>query len=94
MMRDRLIVLINQLKTSDRTKNKEFGEKTGIKKETVRALADGRQKFNEDYIRAITESFPQYKMWFVFGETHPEIGQISPELEQVADDFRETGTDT
>lgn len=94
MMRDRLIVLINQIKASDRTKNKDFEARTGIKKETVRALADGRQKFNEEYIQAITDSFPEYKMWFVFGEEHPEIGQVSPELDQTAGDYQGTGTDT
>lgn len=94
MMKERLIVLVNQSATSQRTKNKEFGELTGIKKETVRALADGRQKFNEDYIQAITEAFPQYKMWFAFGETYPEIGQLSPDLEETSNNYGKTGTDT
>lgn len=92
-MRQRLIELLNRF-TNERTKYKEFEELTGIKRTAVKALYEGRQRFNEEHIEAICAAFPQYKIWFVFGETHPEIGQISPELEQVADDFRETGTDT
>ena len=33
-------------------------------------------------------------MWFAFGETYPEIGQVSPELDQIVDNYEETGMDT
>lgn len=92
MMKERLIALINHSTTNERTKNKEFSELTGLSKEVIRALAYGRQKFNEEHIRLITAAFPQYKMWFVFGQTEPETEQTSPELEG-ADSDGETGAD-
>ena len=93
MMRERLIDLVNRT-TTPRTKHKEFSEMTGLERRTVKALLDGAQRFNEDHIKAISAAFPQYKMWFVFGEIHPDIGQISPELDQTAGDYQGTGTDT
>jgi len=80
MMHERFIELVNRF-TEERTKYKDLEELTGIKRSTLKALFEGRQRFNEEHICAISKAFPQYKMWFVFGETHPELGQISPELE-------------
>lgn len=82
MMLERFIVLVNQ-NTQPNSKYKDFEEITGIKRSTVKALYEGRQRFNEEHINAISRAFPQYKMWFVFDEPNPEIGQISPKIEEV-----------
>ena len=94
MNKDRLIVLIDSLGEPERKKYIAFSEVTGIKKDTLKNLCRGQQRFNDEHLEAIAAAYPQYKMWFAFGETHPEIGQISPELDHVADDYRGTGTDT
>ena len=94
MKKERLIALIDSLGESDRKKYVAFAEITGIKKDTLRNLCRGQQRFNDEHLEAIANVYPQYKMWFAFGETHPEIGQISPALDQVADDYSGTGTDT
>lgn len=93
MMRERLIALVNHT-CSTTSFHKEFAELTGIDRKKVKNLMDGNQRFNEDHIKAISEAFPQYKMWFAFGETYPEIGQTSPELEETANNYGKTGTDT
>ena len=93
-MKDRLIVLIDSQGSSERKRFSEFAEITGIKRDTIKALYRGIQRINEDHIGAISAAYPQYKMWLVFGEVHPEIGQISPELDQTAGDYQGTGTDT
>lgn len=93
MKAERLIALINSLGESERKKYVKFAEMTGIKKDTLRNLCREQQRFNDEHLEAISEAFPQYKMWFAFGETHPEIGQISPELEETLDSYGETGTD-
>ncbi len=92
MMKERLIELINYECPNERTKNKEFEEKTGINKETIRALCYGRQKFNEGHINAISAAFPEYKHWLVFGEELPEAGQISPMTKAAQVDYRKPGT--
>jgi len=94
MMTERLIVLINQTAKSDRTRYKEFEEATGIAKSTLRAICDKRQKLNEDHISAIIDRFPQYAYWLTTGKTIVNEGQISPELENIASEYGETGTDT
>lgn len=81
MRKDRLIALINHVCSDERTRYKDFAELTGISRNTIRAVCDGRQRVNEDLEDRICELYPQYKMWFVFGEVYPEIGQISPDLE-------------
>lgn len=94
MMYERLIVIVNHSATSDKTRYKEFEELTGIPKSTVRAICDGRQKLNETHIQSVLEVFPQFAYWLTTGETIPVAGQVSPELESVANDYRKTGTDT
>lgn len=83
MRKDRLIALINYECGNSRTRYKDFSEKTGISKETLRAICDGRQRINEEIEDKIIGLYPQYKMWFVFGETYPELGQLSPDIEEV-----------
>ncbi|WP_271271907.1 hypothetical protein [Aliamphritea hakodatensis] len=75
-------------------KHKEFSELSGLDRKKVKNLLDGNQRFNEEHIHLITTAFPQYKMWFVFGQTQPETEQTSPELEEGADSTGETGTNT
>lgn len=86
MMRERFIVLVNS-ETEERTKYKDLEALTGIKRSALKALYEGRQRFNEEHIAAISEAFPQYKMWFVFGETYPDLGQISPEIEELREAY-------
>lgn len=83
MISDRLIVLINWYGTSPRKKFTEFSEKTGLESKTLKNLFHKQQRVNEEHIDAICKAFPEYKHWLVFGETDPEKGQISPELEDV-----------
>lgn len=78
MIKERLIEIINKECENERSMYKDFEKITSIKKETIRALANGRQKFNEEQITAIAKAFPQYKHWLVFGEELPVCGQISP----------------
>jgi len=80
MMRERFIELVN-CSAEERTKYKDLEELTGIKRATLKALYEGRQRFNEEHIAAISSAFPQFKMWFVFGEVYPELGQVSPKIE-------------
>jgi transcriptional regulator with XRE-family HTH domain len=64
---------------------------TGIAEYTWRAVETGKQKANEEHIEALTKIWPEYKYWIVFGETCPENGQISPEIEETRKNLS-TGT--
>lgn len=80
-MNERLIALINWYGSSERKRFGEFSDKTGLERDTIKNLYHQRQRINQDHISAIAAAFPEFKMWFVFGETHPELGQVSPEIE-------------
>ncbi|CAG0941152.1 hypothetical protein BROC_01301 [Candidatus Brocadiaceae bacterium] len=64
-------------------------EATGIRDTTWQSVEIGRQNANEEHIKAISTLWPEYKMWLVFGETYPEIGQISPEIEEIRQNLKE-----
>ncbi|MBU3068787.1 helix-turn-helix domain-containing protein [Aestuariicella sp. G3-2] len=91
MIKDRLIELIDRECPNERTKNKDFEQKTGIKKETVRAICNNRQRINEEHIQAIAAAFPEYKHWLVFGEELPEVGQISPMTKATQENYKAQG---
>jgi len=64
-------------------------EATGIRDSTWQSVEIGRQKANTDHIEALEKLWPEYKYWIVFGETAPEIGQISPEIEDIHQKLKE-----
>jgi hypothetical protein len=78
MIRERLITMIEK----SGFKNEELEEKTGIAATKWGNLRTRKQRVNEDHIKAIEKIWPEYKYWIVFGETMPEAGQISPEIEE------------
>ena len=94
MNSERLIALIDSLGEAERRKYVVFSELTGIKKDTLKNLCRGQQRFNDEHLEAISKAYPQYKIWFAFGETYPELGQISPELEETVSEYGRAGTDT
>ena len=91
MIKDRLIALINAECPNERTKYKDFEDRVGIRKETLRALCNGRQRFNEEHIEAVASAFPDFRYWLVFGEELPESGQISPMTKATRESYQQTG---
>jgi len=65
--------------------------KTGIKAKTWANVENGLQKANEEHIKAIIEKWPEYAYWLTTGQTIPEAGQISPEIEETRKNLS-TGT--
>lgn len=79
MINERFIALVNSC-TTERSKHKDFEELTGIKRSTVKAVMEGRQRMNSEHLDLIGQRFPEYIYWLVTGKTVPEAGQISPDL--------------
>ncbi|MDP3332640.1 MAG: helix-turn-helix transcriptional regulator [Methylococcaceae bacterium] len=82
---------IEKLRNIKNLSRRDIEKLTNIPEYTWRAVETGKQKPNEDHIEAITKIWPEFKYWLVFGETHPETGQISPELEETRQKLQ-TGT--
>ena len=77
---------IRQLRDSLGLGRQAFADKTGIKKQTIENIEREAQKVNGEHLKAIGKNWPEYKFWLAWGETMPECGQISPELEEIRKD--------
>lgn len=82
---------IEKLRKFKGLSRRKLENKTGIADYTWQAVETGKQVPNEEHIKALENLWPEYKIWIVFGETYPEIGQISPELEETRQKLQ-TGT--
>lgn len=60
----------------------EFETQTGISWFKWQNLFSGKQRVNEDHIEALNKLWPQFTYWITTGQTLPESGQISPEIEE------------
>lgn len=69
-------------KTEPHRKFKHMEELTGVKAASWKAVCEGRQRANEEHFEAIGRCWPEYSLWLLTGNTRPEFGETSPELEQ------------
>jgi hypothetical protein len=72
-------------------KNPALEAKTGIKANDWSALRNSRVRLNEDHIEGLKIVAPEFIYWIMTGETMPEAGQTSPELEEIRQNLK-TGT--
>lgn len=72
--------LITALKAIDLT-NPALERKTGVKDKDWVSVRNRRVRVNEDHIEGLKLVGPQYVYWVMTGETIPEAGQVSPDLE-------------
>jgi transcriptional regulator with XRE-family HTH domain len=61
----------------------EFGRLVGVGRKTIENIELGRQRATEDIITEICKQWPQFAYWLVTGNSRPEYGDISPEIEEV-----------
>jgi hypothetical protein len=78
MIKERLITLFNHERTSV-----WFEKETGIDRYRWGNIRNGKARLSDAEIEAVCELFPQYALWLVSGKTASEIGQTSPELDEI-----------
>ncbi|MET0106726.1 MAG: hypothetical protein ABW072_16560 [Sedimenticola sp.] len=61
----------------------EFAGLTGIKKHTLIQIEKGNQRATEELIEGIGKHWPEYLHWLVTGTANPDLGQTSPEIEEL-----------
>ncbi|MDN3554478.1 helix-turn-helix domain-containing protein [Halomonas maura] len=71
-----------------------FCDATGVPKQTLINVENGRNEPSFKVMRKVTQAFPQYTMWLMNDQVIEEAGQISPEIEQARKTLKQTGTDT
>lgn len=88
-------MLINQrvksLRLSLELSRPAFSDLCNIKIKTLENVENERQQINGEYIEKVIKAFPKYAYWLTTGETIPEAGQISPELEEIKENIKQTG---
>lgn len=71
-----------------------FCEMTGVPKQTLINVENGRNEPSFKVMKKIVDAFPQYTMWLMHEQVIEEAGQISPQIEKARADLKKTGTDT
>lgn len=73
---------IRELRESLGMGRQAFVDKTGIPKNTLINIEQGRNDPSYSSIKAILDVWPEYTLWLMNDKTAPEAGQISPEIEE------------
>lgn len=69
----------------------EFEEKTGISRFKWGNLFTGKQRVNEDHLKAVNVLWPQFAYWISTGKVLPEAGQVNPAIEAKRKDSKRAG---
>lgn len=72
----------NEVLNYEGLQNPILERKTGIKRTIWANIRNKKSRVNEDVLEAVIRLYPKYAYWIATGETLPEAGQISPEIEQ------------
>lgn len=72
-------------------KYQELAAKTGIAEGKWAKVLNGHNKLKWEEIDAICNLFPEYEYWITRGKTAPEIGQISPDIDETRASYQKQG---
>ncbi|WP_110631240.1 helix-turn-helix domain-containing protein [Salinicola salarius] len=85
---------IREIRETEELGRQAFCDLTGIPKQTLINVENGRNEPSFKVMRKITAVYPQYTMWLMNDQTIEEVGQISPDIEKARQSLKPTGTDT
>ncbi|GAB2782196.1 hypothetical protein GCM10027040_05330 [Halomonas shantousis] len=85
---------IRALRDAEGMGRQEFSDVTGIPKNTLIRLEQGKNAPSGKVLLQVTNAFTKYTLWLMTDQINEEAGQISPEIEKARKDFKPTGTDT
>jgi transcriptional regulator with XRE-family HTH domain len=80
MIKERVIAILK----SSGMRLPELEERTGISRYTWNNLKNPARsrEIKAEEIEAIVALYPQYALWIVSGNVHPDCGQTSPEYDE------------
>lgn len=85
---------IRALREAEGMGRQEFSDLTGIPKNTLIRLEQGKNAPSGKVLMQITSTFHKYTLWLMTDQVSEEAGQISPQIEKARADLKKTGTDT
>lgn len=78
---------IRQIREAEGMSRAAFSEATGIPKDTLMRIEQGRNEPRASVLTIVCEHWPKYAYWLMTGHTDPPNGHVSPELEQTRKDW-------
>lgn len=69
----------------------EFSVRAGIGATQLSNIEQKKQKAYAWHLEEIAKQWPEYAYWLMTGKILPEVGQISPELEEVREKLERAG---
>lgn len=84
---------IRALREAEGMGRQEFSDLTGIPKNTLIRLEQGRNAPSGKVLMQVTQAFEKYTLWLMNGQVNEAAGQVSPEIERVRKMLKQTGTD-
>jgi len=85
--RERLIKLMDYKQTGPA----DLSRKTGIAAQRWADIRIGRVRASTEELDACVKLWPEYAYWIATGETLPQAGQISPEMEETRQKLLKVG---
>lgn len=71
---DRLCLCIR----AEGTEFKDLADKIGVSRARLSKTLKGQLRLSHKEFLDLTDQYPEYKYWIIFGEEIPEMGYISP----------------
>ena len=85
---------IREIRDAEEMGRQEFSDKTGIPKNTLIRLEQGKNEPSAKVLSQVCRAFSQYTTWLMADVVNENAGQISPGMERTRKELKATGTDT
>lgn len=85
---------IRALREAEEMGRQVFSDMTGIPKNTLTRLEQGRNVPSGKVLMLVTKAFPKYTLWLMNNQVIEEVGQISPEMEKARKSLKKSELDS
>ncbi|ERS91941.1 helix-turn-helix domain-containing protein [Halomonas sp. PBN3] len=85
---------IRLIREAEEMGRQEFSDVTGIPKNTLIRLEQGKNEPSAKVLSQVCRSFERYTTWLMTDQVNEIAGQVSPEMERARKELKPTGTDT
>lgn len=66
---------------------RDLEKATGIEDYKWVSIESGKQRTNDEHLEALGKLWPEFRLWLAYGDTMPEAGQTSPDIEEMRENL-------
>jgi len=74
-----VIIRIKTLLKAKQLKVDDLATKTNIAYSRWANVLSGKAKLRHAEVEALGNAYPEHKLWLAYGDTLPQVGQVSPD---------------